>query len=92
MFGFGDTPFLEKDIIMMEKVAEIISVEEGDGELLFSCLSAMIVEIKMSWTKIMKRNLTMEISKKTPGHCGDQMLVWVELYSELLKRVIRKSF
>lgn len=27
MFGFGDTPFLEKDIVM-EKIAEIISVEE----------------------------------------------------------------
>lgn len=27
MFGFGDTPFLEKDIVM-GKIAEIISVEE----------------------------------------------------------------
>lgn len=33
----------------------------------------------------MERNLTMEISKKTWGHCENQMLVWVETYSELLK-------
>lgn len=33
----------------------------------------------------MKRSFAIEISKKTLGYCGNQMLVWVELYSELLK-------
>lgn len=47
MFGFGGTSFLEKNIIMMGKVAEIISVEES-GKLLFSCLPTMVMEIKRS--------------------------------------------
>lgn len=38
-FESGDTPFLEKNTIMMGKVAEVISVGKGDGELLF-CLPA----------------------------------------------------
>lgn len=33
----------------------------------------------------MKRNLTIDISKKTLGYCGNQMLAWVEPYSEMLK-------
>lgn len=33
------------------------SVEKRDGELLFFCLPAMVMEIKTNWTKIIKRNL-----------------------------------
>lgn len=61
-----------------------MNVEE-DGELLFFCLPTMVIKIEKSWTKIMKRSFAIEISKKTLGYCGNQMLVWVELYSELLK-------
>lgn len=46
-FGFGDIPFLEKDVVMMGKVTEIISVEE-DGELLFFCLPTIVIKIEKS--------------------------------------------
>jgi len=48
MSEFGDTAFLEKDIIMMGKVAEVISAEGRGGELLFSCLPTTVMEIKRS--------------------------------------------
>lgn len=43
--GFGDIAFREKDVVMMRKVTETITVEE-DGELLFFCLPTMVLKSK----------------------------------------------